>query len=1201
MSINNSEDTFSSTTSTKTSKASQEAASCAACSSASVRKTAITCNSCNERWHVSCVKPKLTVAQANALPAWHCSVCLGRTNRRVKITTSEQAQDAVKAREPCEEQVLDMPAELAKLREQTKIVRLIPKPARAAVASALSERIKGATSSSTPDTWWRLFSFAFIALRSPDRDNNRNCSLATRITRQVTEEHNYTQADLDPKGERLSSSPGRSSQERRADSGRTSDIEEDIARRVQAKCTDGDIGAALRTLTSDESLAQPTEDVISMLRLKHPPAPENENMPPPPCSTDTPLIVTEGQVRQSILSMPTGSAGGMDGIRPLHLRQLTSAETGEAGVRLLASLTALTNLVLAGQVPECARDALYCASLCAFRKKDGGLRPIAVGSVYRRLPARIAARFAADLLGPELRPVQLGVGTPLGCEAAVHAVRNFIKGATDQNTRVLVKIDVKNAFNTVRRDVILRCLRESCPEAYAMAYQAYSTPTPLLIAGQKVMSSTGVQQGDPLGPIAFALAVNSCASSLKSPLNVWYLDDATIGGPVAEVANDLRLITKTLPEVGLQLNPAKCEATVLDDLQHHATAIQEVKQALPDISETPVTRLQLLGSPLHEDSLQDATSAVVAIISRLCERVRLLDRHTGLFFLAHFVSAPRVTYLLRSTPLHSEIAGLRKIDAEVKATLSDVTNVEIADLAWAQASLPLRHGGLGIRSVQSLALPCYLASLCAAAPLVAAINPPSAADLTQCAFEPALKEFKKAIGSSDIPEGSAAQAQRSWDDLLCKAAVERLLEEANQVDRARLLAASLPHTGAWLQAIPVASLGLHLDPETVRVAVALRLGAPICEPHDCGQCGHPVDRQGHHGLSCKKSAGRFPRHTNLNDVVKRALASAGLPSVLEPQGLDRGDGKRPDGLTLFPYKQGKALAWDSTCVDTFSKTSVVRAALDPGAPAMAAELRKKKKYAVIAKEHIFVPVAVETTGVLGPAAAAFITEVGKRVTNATGDRREVAWLRQRIAIAIARGNAAAILATCRDATVGSSSGMTRRPPANNVMTVAMPQQKTASRTGSINPCQTAELVRALTQPHLSAMQDRSPLPPPSVMSREPPPPPVMASLLVSSARAEPTERSQPSTGEPCVQPSRDPLDDPELARYLQPRATVRSVQPVPTTQELNDELLRITPSDSCDLACSPRPNLLAGYAELLAELKEASRCGESDDGERPSD
>lgn len=47
-----------------------------------------------------------------------------------------------------------------------------------------------------------------------------------------------------------------------------------------------------------------------------------------------------------------------------------------------------------------------------------------------------------------------------------------------------------------------------------------------------------------------------------------------------------------------------------------------------------------------------------------------------------------------------------------------------------------------------------------------------------------------------------------------------------------------------------------------------------------------VDRLGHHGLYCRYSVGRFPRNANLNDVVKRGLAAAGVSSVLEPVGLD---------------------------------------------------------------------------------------------------------------------------------------------------------------------------------------------------------------------------------------------------------------------------------------------------------------------------
>ena len=85
----------------------------------------------------------------------------------------------------------------------------------------------------------------------------------------------------------------------------------------------------------------------------------------------------------------------------------------------------------------------------------------------------------------------------------------------------------------------------------------------------------------------------------------------------------------------------------------------------------------------------------------------------------------------------------------------------------------------------------------------------------------------------------------------------RMVDSANQLHRARLLAASQPHTAAWLQAVPVPSLGLHLDEESVRVAVALRLGAAVCEQHRCRLCGRQVDKLGHHGLSCVKSAGRL--------------------------------------------------------------------------------------------------------------------------------------------------------------------------------------------------------------------------------------------------------------------------------------------------------------------------------------------------------
>ncbi|CAH2235309.1 jg5879 [Pararge aegeria aegeria] len=66
------------------------------------------------------------------------------------------------------------------------------------------------------------------------------------------------------------------------------------------------------------------------------------------------------------------------------------------------------------------------------------------------------------------------------------------------------------------------------------------------------------------------------------------------------------------------------------------------------------------------------------------------------------------------------------------------------------------------------------------------------------------------------------------------------------------------------------------------------------------QCGDSVDTYGHHGLSCSRSAGRFSGHSTINDIIRRCLATAHVPAVLEPIGLARSDGKRPDE-TLGPW------------------------------------------------------------------------------------------------------------------------------------------------------------------------------------------------------------------------------------------------------------------------------------------------------------
>ena len=55
---------------------------------------------------------------------------------------------------------------------------------------------------------------------------------------------------------------------------------------------------------------------------------------------------------------------------------------------------------------------------------------------------------------------------------------------------------------------------------------------------------------------------------------------------------------------------------------------------------------------------------------------------------------------------------------------------------------------------------------------------------------------------------------------------------------------------------------------------------------------------------------------SLNDLVWRGLSVAHIPSTNEPSGLLRSDGKRPDGLTLIPWKNGRCVTLDVTVTDT---------------------------------------------------------------------------------------------------------------------------------------------------------------------------------------------------------------------------------------------------------------------------------------------
>ena len=328
-----------------------------------------------------------------------------------------------------------------------------------------------------------------------------------------------------------------------------------------------------------------------------------------------------------------------------------------------------------------------------------------------------------------------------------------------------------------------------------------------------------------------------------------------------------------------------------------------------------------------------------------------------------------------------------------------------------QASLPVKLGGLGVRSAVEVAPSAFLASMNANATLIETILPMTVSSSTSSLMEDAFSNWL--VGhDSQAPTDTEAQSQKHWDHLRSLATAIKLEESAtDDIDRARLLASQSGESGAWLHALPIATMGLQLDDDSLRIAVGLRLGTPLCSSHQCQHCGEEVDVMGRHGLSCRWGEGRHHRPAALNDIIHRALTSAHVPARLEPQGMLRSDGKRPDGVSVVPWMSGKCLVWDVTCVDIFAPSYRSLAVQGPSIVAARAESLKEEKYIDFLDTHEFAPIAVETSGVLGPRTLTFVKELGRRLRSHTGEEKSSTYLLQRVSIAVQRGNAISVLGT----------------------------------------------------------------------------------------------------------------------------------------------------------------------------------------------
>jgi Reverse transcriptase (RNA-dependent DNA polymerase) len=351
---------------------------------------------------------------------------------------------------------------------------------------------------------------------------------------------------------------------------------------------------------------------------------------------------------------------------------------------------------------------VFCgASLCALTKKEGGIRPIAVGCVLGWLIAKWACRLVNPKMATHLSHTELSFVVPRAIETAGHAARCYISHLRPGQT--MLKLDFKNAFNSVYRDITLQTIPDDLPELNPFVYQCYANASVLQFGDELLSSSVGAQQGDPLGPLLFCLASFKLTRSVQSEFNVGYLDDGTIASDADALLRDLELVKREGPNIRLLLNERKCKIITDDFL-----VVARFREVAPTIVHlTPESRRRRTSRcTCWQQCICHVSFATQILGAKVFDRSFINSSSTWcIHLLRHCFSIPKLWYTLHSAPCFAD-GSLGQYDRVIQMTLMSLlnTNLSASEAALTQAVLPASAGGLGKQMVTNLALPAFMSS-----------------------------------------------------------------------------------------------------------------------------------------------------------------------------------------------------------------------------------------------------------------------------------------------------------------------------------------------------------------------------------------------------------------------------------------------------------------------------------------------------------
>jgi len=747
------------------------------------------------------------------------------------------------------------------------------------------------------------------------------------------------------------------------------------------------------TALLSHGLCDHSQATVAALRALHP----TSAAPVVPALESLPLApgFDVDAVTQALRRFPSDTAPGPSGLRVQHVLDAVGH-----GVGLLDQLTAVVNLLAQGRACPSIAPLLAGAGLVALPKPSGGIRPIAVGELLRRLTGKCLMQAVRPEARDHFWPAQAGVAVPGGAEAAVHGLRAWVSRHAASHDLVVVKVDFQNAFNTVSRDVVLQQARDKFPALARWSTWCYQHATNLQFGDTVLQSNSGVQQGDPLGPLLFAAALHPLAAALRTTaldFSVFYLDDGVLAGPIDAVTAALSQLQQAAGRVGLVLNSGKSEAIAVGMTSAAAIAAKLPSQLVStsDGNNRILRDFEFLGAGIGgPEYLQRHATGRVEGARKLLEAIGALeDPQVALRLLRASAGYARLVHTMRCCPPAGHETALEQFDYLVQECFSSFTGLHVEASAWQQASRGLGQAGLGLRSTKVHAPGAYLASVGACARLCGELDGGYWLDHSGDVAA-ALSALNACLDPTQQLTAAAALGltQKDLSRRIDGAGWQAQLHATSAVGKATLLSEATPGARAFLTCAP--SGRTRMEPAVFVAEIRVRLGiAEAAADTWCPKCDAILDTHGYHAGMCMAGGERTLRHNALRDLVHSWAERGCLRPEREKAGLllpqrpdDAASARRRPADVFLPSFLGRPTALDFAVTAPQRLDALGGSGNTSAAEAYGAYKRRHLDTAdACADQHVtFLPMVIETTGAWAPEAAQALAHISRAAGGGAG-------------------------------------------------------------------------------------------------------------------------------------------------------------------------------------------------------------------------